>query len=89
MIKIISFLTLHYDEIIAVIAALIVIAEVITNLTPTEKDNSIVLKIKTWFDAIVPNRAKSTDPNTTARHKAGSRLITRIKDRINANRSAK
>lgn len=79
------------DQYIAIVVILITLAEAITNLTPTEKDNSVVMKIKSWFDILVPNRAKVKGPESetvSALHKVGSKLITKIKERRNARRNS-
>lgn len=40
------------------VTILLVVAEFIVRLTPTEKDNSIFNKIKNLLDLILPNYAK-------------------------------
>ncbi|MCO5232859.1 MAG: hypothetical protein LC105_05385 [Chitinophagales bacterium] len=77
-----NFLLNHLDKIdqyIAIIVILITLAEAIANLTPSEKDNSIILKIKQWFDVIIPNRAKTDDPTSKGRHEFFSRIIKKLK----------
>lgn len=71
----------QYDQYIAIVVILLTLAEAIANLTPTEKDNSVILKIKTWFDILIPNRAKTGKSETTGTHKIGSRIIERLKNR--------
>ncbi len=74
----------HIDQYIAIAVILITLAEAIANLTPTEKDNSIILKIKQWFDLVIPNRAKVKGPeadNLIGRHRIISKIITRIRER--------
>lgn len=80
--KFLSFID-NYDQYAALAIALITLAEAITNLTPSEKDNSIVNKIKFYFDLIIPNRAKTNDPETKGRFEIGSRLIKKLKNRKN------
>jgi hypothetical protein len=46
----------NYVDLIAIVAGLIAVAEVVVNLTPSEKDNSILLKIKNVLSAVIPNR---------------------------------
>ena len=45
----------NWSEIVAIITGLIAVAEIIVNLTPSEEDNSILLKIKNALSAIIPN----------------------------------
>lgn len=52
----------NWEQIFTIIFALILVAEIIVNLTPTEKDNSILLKIKAIISAIAPNRVKKKFP---------------------------
>ena len=48
----------HYADLIAIVVGLIAVAEIVVNLTPSEKDNSILLKIKNALAAIIPNFRK-------------------------------
>jgi hypothetical protein len=50
-----NFLIEHYADLVAILAGLIAVAEIVVNLTPSEKDNSVLLKIKNLISAIVPN----------------------------------
>lgn len=77
----IRFLVQHYDEIIAVLTALILIAEIITNLTPSKKDNSVVLKIKKAFDSVFPNRAKTELPGDEYIHECETNLRPKRRNR--------
>ena len=45
----------NYAVLVAILAGLIAVAEIVVNLTPSEKDNSVLLKIKNLISAIVPN----------------------------------
>ena len=45
----------HYTDLIAIVVGLIGVAEIVVNLTPSEKDNSVLLKIKNALSAIIPN----------------------------------
>lgn len=56
----------HWEDILGIIFALILIAEVIVNITPTERDNSILLIIKKIISAIAPNRVKKRYPTYPA-----------------------
>ena len=76
--EIIKFFTNSYDEIFAVLAALILVAEIITNITPSEKDNSVVLKLKRLIDFFAPNKAKTDLPGDfTHEVKTDLKLIRR------------
>lgn len=50
----------YLDEILGagVLSAIILLVEAVVNLTPTEKDNSILRKIKKWVGLLAPNRRK-------------------------------
>ena len=48
----------HYADLLAILVGLIGVAEIVVNLTPSEKDNSILLKIKNALSAIFPNFKK-------------------------------
>ena len=50
-----NFLIENYVDLVAILAGLIAVAEIVVNLTPSEKDNSVLLKIKNLISAIVPN----------------------------------
>jgi hypothetical protein len=50
-----NWLIENYTDVIAILVGLIGVAEIIVNLTPSEKDNSILLKIKNGLAAIFPN----------------------------------
>lgn len=45
----------HKDSVIELIVALVLVLEIIANLTPSEKDNSILLKIKNLISKLFPN----------------------------------
>ncbi len=53
-----NWLMEHYADLIAIVVGLIAVAEIVVNLTPSEKDNSILLKIKNALSAIIPNFRK-------------------------------
>ena len=53
-----NWLIEHYADLIAIVVGLIAVAEIVVNLTPSEKDNSILLKIKNALAAIIPNFRK-------------------------------
>lgn len=54
-INIMNWFIENWSEIVAIITGLITVAEIIVNLTPSEEDNSILLKIKNALSAIIPN----------------------------------
>ena len=45
MLEIITFLKLHYDDILAIIGGIVSIATIIVKLTPSTKDDEILNKI--------------------------------------------
>lgn len=49
------------ETVIIVIGLIIPVAEVIVRLTPSEKDNSIVNKIKRFYDVWFPNKNVNGD----------------------------
>ena len=53
-----NWLIEHYTDLIAIVVGLVAVAEIVVNLTPSEKDNSILLKIKNTLSAIIPNFRK-------------------------------
>lgn len=52
----VEFIRIHSDETIAIITLLIAIGEIITRLTPSDRDNTVLSIIKELFDLFVPNR---------------------------------
>ena len=44
------------DVVFELVMALVLLLEIVVNLTPSEKDNSILLKIKNVIAFIFPNR---------------------------------
>ena len=46
------------DVVFELVMALILLLEIVVNLTPSDKDNSILLKIKNAIAFIFPNRKK-------------------------------
>ena len=46
------------DIVFELVAALILLLEIIVNLTPSDNDNSVLLKIKNAIAFIFPNRKK-------------------------------
>lgn len=44
------------DVVFELVMALVLLLEIVVNLTPSEKDNSILLKIKNVISFIFPNR---------------------------------
>lgn len=50
-----NWLIENYVDLVAIVAGLIAVAEIVVNLTPSEKDNSVLLKIKNLISAVVPN----------------------------------
>lgn len=48
--EVISFLSENYVEIFAAIGALLTFANVVAKLTPTQKDDNIIEKIRKFFD---------------------------------------
>lgn len=57
----IQWIMQHIMPILGVVTAAVALAEAIVRLTPTEKDNSVVQKIKDVLDFIVPNLATGGD----------------------------
>ncbi len=53
-----NWLMEHYTDLIAIVVGLIGVAEIVVNLTPSEKDNSVLLKIKNALSAVIPNFRK-------------------------------
>ena len=53
-----NWLMEHYTDLIAIVVGLIGVAEIVVNLTPSEKDNSVLLKIKNALSAVIPNCRK-------------------------------
>lgn len=53
-----DFIIDNYVDLIAILAGLIAVAEIVVNLTPSEKDNSVLLKIKNVLSAVIPNFKK-------------------------------
>lgn len=49
----------NWAELVAILSGLIAVAEIVVNLTPSEKDNSVLLKIKNALSAVIPNFKKS------------------------------
>jgi len=48
-----------------ILALAIIVAEAITNITPSEKDNSILLKIKKIINFVIPNLKKGGGKHET------------------------
>ena len=46
------------EQIVAILSALLILAEAIVRVTPTERDNSILNGIKKIWDIILPNIKK-------------------------------
>ena len=44
------------DVVFELVMALVLLLEIVVNLTPSEKDNSILLKIKNVISFLFPNR---------------------------------
>ena len=55
---ILAWFTDNSDVVFELVMALILILEIVVNLTPSEKDNSILLKIKNVIAFLFPNRRK-------------------------------
>lgn len=53
-----NWLMEHYTDLISIVVGLIGVAEIVVNLTPSEKDNSVLLKIKNALSAVIPNFRK-------------------------------
>lgn len=53
-----NWLLEHYDELITLIGVLLTAATIITKLTPTPKDDEILLQIVNWFSILKPKDAK-------------------------------
>ena len=45
MLNVINFIQAHYQDILAIIGAIVSIATIIVKITPTEKDDAILTKI--------------------------------------------
>ncbi len=45
MLNVINFIQTHYQDILAIIGAIVSIATIIVKITPTEKDDAILTKI--------------------------------------------
>jgi hypothetical protein len=71
----------NWEHIAGILAGLVLIAEVIVNITPSEKDNSILLKIKRVIDLIAPNRYKNPNTGEAGEFKCEGGLIQRIKEK--------
>lgn len=55
---VLEFLKNAWAWILANIAILLLIAEAVVRLTPTEKDNNILRIVQSWLDKLLPNRKK-------------------------------
>ena len=55
---ILAWFTENSDVVFELVMALILILEIVVNLTPSDKDNSILLKIKNVIAFLFPNRRK-------------------------------
>jgi hypothetical protein len=55
---ILEWFTDNSDVVFELVMALILILEIVVNLTPSDKDNSILLKIKNVIAFLFPNRRK-------------------------------
>tara|TARA_R110002020_G_scaffold130201_1_gene291376 strand:- start:264 stop:461 length:198 start_codon:yes stop_codon:yes gene_type:complete len=55
---ILAWFTDNSDVVFELVMALIIILEIVVNLTPSDKDNSILLKIKNVIAFLFPNRRK-------------------------------
>lgn len=53
-----DWLLQHYDELFALVGALLTVATIITKLTPTPKDDEILLQIVNWFSILKPKDSK-------------------------------
>lgn len=53
-----NWLMEHYTDLLAILLGLVAVAEIVVNLTPSEKDNSVLLKIKNALSAVIPNFRK-------------------------------
>ena len=58
MTDILNWFQSNGDVVFELVMALILLLEIIVNLTPSDKDNSILLKIKNAIAFIFPNRKK-------------------------------
>ena len=45
MLNVINFIQTHYQDILAIIGAIVSIATIIVKITPTEKDDAVLTKI--------------------------------------------
>ena len=50
----IKWLAEHYDEILAIIGALLTVASIVTKLTPTPKDDEVLRQLLAWFSVLQP-----------------------------------
>jgi hypothetical protein len=55
---ILEWFTGNSDVVFELVMALILILEIVVNLTPSDKDNSLLLKIKNVISFLFPNRRK-------------------------------
>ena len=55
---IVAWFTENSDVVFELVVALVLILEIVVNLTPSDKDNSILLKIKNVIAFLFPNRRK-------------------------------
>ena len=53
-----EWFTNNSDVVFELVMALVLLLEIVVNLTPTEKDNSILLKIKNVIAFLFPTRRK-------------------------------
>lgn len=70
----------HWDTIIAAIFALLAVAEVVARFTPSDKDNTVIQKIKEFLDKWVPNRATPRVPGIPEHFES---TIKRVQDTDN------
>ena len=53
-----NWITENLQDLIALLLAFIALLEIVFRLTPSEKDNTILQKIKNFLDLIIPNFKK-------------------------------
>lgn len=55
LVKLIEWIAANGTDIVAILAGLIGVAEIIVRLTPTPNDDTFLSKVKGWLDFIIPN----------------------------------
>jgi hypothetical protein len=53
-----TWLIENYADLIAIIAGVVVVAEIVVKLTPSEKDNAFLVRVVSALSALIPNFRK-------------------------------